>query len=100
MHESGADGSNESLLLDDPLREGDQHVTAGGRLRDTEIPCLDCRVSGIREHAHRATNRGLDLLQRHTVLLAFLAVARIPVEASDSLTDRNELANVCTNVHA
>ena len=81
MHKPGADGADQSLLPNRPIGEGDEHVTAGGRCADTEIARLDRRVGGIGNYAQRPAQRRFILIERNTVLLAFLAVSLVPVEA-------------------
>jgi len=83
VHEPSADGADESLLLEAPVGEGDQDVTAGGRFPDAQIPRLEPRVGRIGKDAHRRSEGGLDLIDFQAVLLALLAISRVPVETRE-----------------
>jgi len=82
VHKPGTDGSDQSLLSEGSISEGDEHVPTGCRGADAEIARLGSRVGGIGDHVQRSAKHRFDLIERDTVLLTFLAVSIVPVEAS------------------
>src|SRR5271163_753355 len=57
-----------------------QQVTSGGCHSDTQVACLNRRISGIGKYTHRSPECRFDFIERDTVLLALVAAAVVSVE--------------------
>ena len=83
MHVPGADRPDPIARLTAPEGEGHQHQAGPVALPDGEEARLDPGVRQVRRQAEGAPKDRLDRLQAQAMLLAFAAVAFIPVEPCD-----------------
>jgi len=89
MHVPGCDRPDQTSSALRPDREGYEQRPAGAVSSDCNQAVLIAGMVNVRRDARASSQQGFDLSERHSVLLAFIPVSVVPIEAGDRNVHRH-----------